>query len=172
MVKFIGALYVGGGVVHCPFCGNEETKVHDSRQVEEGSAVRRRRECERCLRRFTTFEKFEDSPLVVVKKEGRREGFSRSKMMAGMLRACEKRSISIEEIENAAFVIEKRLRNRHEREVSSSEVGEAVLEQLFNMDEVAYIRFASVYRQFQDIQRFMEELHELIEKRGTINKRD
>ncbi|MGE5661113.1 MAG: transcriptional regulator NrdR [Ignavibacteriales bacterium] len=158
--------------MHCPFCGNEDTKVHDSRQVEEGTAVRRRRECERCLRRFTTFEKFEDSPLVVVKKEGRRESFSRSKMMAGMLRACEKRSISIEEIENAAFAIEKILRNRHEREVSSSEVGEAVLEQLFNMDEVAYIRFASVYRQFQDIQRFMEELHELIEKRGTIKKKD
>jgi len=158
--------------VHCPFCGNEDTKVHDSRQVEEGTAVRRRRECEHCLRRFTTFEKFEDSPLVVVKKEGRREGFSRSKMMAGMLRACEKRSISIEEIEDAAYAIEKKLRNRMEREVSSSEVGEAVLEQLFNLDEVAYIRFASVYRQFKDIQRFMEELHELIEKRGTIKKRN
>lgn len=158
--------------MHCPFCGNEDTKVQDSRQVEEGTAVRRRRECERCLRRFTTFEKFEDSPLVVVKKEGRREGFSRSKMMAGMLRACEKRPISIEEIEEAAYAIEKKLRNCHEREVSSSEVGEAVLEQLFNMDEVAYIRFASVYRQFQDIQRFMEELHGLIEKRGSINKRD
>ncbi len=163
---------LGVEVVHCPFCGNEDTKVHDSRQVEEGTAVRRRRECERCLRRFTTFEKFEDSPLVVVKKEGRREGFSRSKMMAGMLRACEKRSISIDEIEEAAYAIEKKLRNRNEREVSSSEVGEAVLEQLFNMDEVAYIRFASVYRQFQDIQRFMEELHELIEKRGSIKKRN
>jgi len=163
---------LGVEVVHCPFCGNEDTKVHDSRQVEEGTAVRRRRECERCLRRFTTFEKFEDSPLVVVKKEGRREGFSRSKMMAGMLRACEKRSISIDEIEEAAYAIEKKLRNRNEREVSSSEVGEAVLEQLFNMDEVAYIRFASVYRQFQDIQRFMEELHELIEKRGSIRKRN
>lgn len=158
--------------MHCPFCGNEDTKVHDSRQVEEGTAVRRRRECERCLRRFTTFEKFEESPLVVVKKEGQREGFSRSKMMAGMLRACEKRPISIEEIEEAAYVIEKKLRNRHEREISSSEVGEAVLEQLFNMDEVAYIRFASVYRQFQDIQRFMEELNELMEKRGSIKKRD
>ena len=163
---------LGVGPVHCPFCGNEETKVHDSRQVEEGTAVRRRRECERCLRRFTTFEKFEDSPLIVVKKEGGREVFSRSKMMAGMLRACEKRSISIGEIEEATYAIEKILRNRHEREVSSSEVGEAVLEQLFNMDEVAYIRFASVYRQFQDIQRFMEELDELIEKRVTIKKTD
>ena len=153
--------------MHCPFCGNEDTKVHDSRQVEEGTAVRRRRECERCLRRFTTFEKFEDSPLVVVKKEGRREEFSRSKMMAGMLRACEKRPISTEKIEDAAYAIEKILRNSNEREVSSAQVGEAVLEQLFELDEVAYIRFASVYRQFRDIQRFMEELHELIEKRGT-----
>lgn len=157
--------------MHCPFCGNVDTKVLDSRQVEEGTAVRRRRECDRCLRRFTTYEKFEDSPLIVVKKEGRREEFSRSKMMAGMLRACEKRAISIEKIEEAAYAIEKRLRNKHEREVSSSEVGEAVLEQLFDLDEVAYIRFASVYRQFQDIQRFMEELQGLIEKRGNINNR-
>jgi transcriptional repressor NrdR len=156
--------------LHCPFCGNEDTKVQDSRQVEEGTAVRRRRECERCLRRFTTFEKFEDSPLVVVKKEGRREDFSRSKMMAGMRRACEKRPISTEQIEDAAYAIEKVLRNSNEREVSSSQVGEAVLEQLFGLDEVAYIRFASVYRQFGDIQRFMEELDELIEKRGTIKK--
>ena len=158
--------------MHCPFCGNEDTKVNDSRQVEEGTAVRRRRECERCLRRFTTFEKFEDSPLVVVKKEGRREEFSRSKMMAGMLRACEKRPISMEQIEEAAYAIEKILRNSNEREVSSAQVGEAVLEQLFGLDEVAYIRFASVYRQFRDIQRFMEELHELIEKRGTMQKKD
>ncbi|EGW38829.1 transcriptional regulator NrdR [Desulfosporosinus sp. OT] len=154
--------------MHCPFCGNEDTKVLDSRQVEEGTAVRRRRECDRCLRRFTTFEKFEDSPLVVVKKDGRRDEFSRSKMMAGMLRACEKRLISTEQIEDAAYAVEKKLRNSHEREVSSADVGEAVLEQLFDLDEVAYIRFASVYRQFRDIQRFMEELQELIEKRGTI----
>ena len=158
--------------MHCPFCGNEDTKVHDSRQVEEGTAVRRRRECDRCLRRFTTFEKFEDSPLIIVKKEGRREEFSRSKMMAGMLRACEKRPISTEQIEDAAYAIEKILRNSNEREVSSAQVGEAVLEQLFGLDEVAYIRFASVYREFGDIQRFMEELHELIGKRGTTKKRD
>ncbi len=156
--------------MHCPFCGNVDTKVLDSRQVEEGTAVRRRRECDRCLRRFTTFEKFEDSPLIVVKKEGRREEFSRSKMMSGMLRACEKRPISSEEIEEAAYAIEKRLRNRLEREVSSSEVGESVLEQLFELDEVAYIRFASVYRQFRDIQRFMEELQGLIEKRGSLKE--
>lgn len=154
-----------GGIVHCPFCGNVETKVSDSRQVEEGTTVRRRRECDHCLRRFTTFEKYEDSPLVVIKKEGRREEFSRSKMMAGMLRACEKRPISIEQIEDVAYGIEQILRNSLEREVSSAEVGEAVLEQLYSLDEVAYIRFASVYRQFGDIQRFMEELKELIEKR-------
>ena len=155
--------------MHCPYCGNDETKVLDSRQVEEGTAVRRRRECDRCLRRFTTFEKFEDSPLIVVKKDGRREEFFRSKMMAGMLRACEKRPVSMERIENVAYAIEKRLRNGHEREVSSAEVGEAVLEQLFDLDEVAYIRFASVYREFCDIQRFMEELDELIKKRGQLN---
>lgn len=142
----------------------------DSRQVEEGTAVRRRRECDHCLRRFTTYEKYEDTPLSVVKKDGRREAFSRQKMMAGMLRACEKRPISTEQIEEAAYTIEKQLRNSHEREVSSAEVGEAVMEQLFTMDEVAYIRFASVYRQFRDIQRFMQELHELIEKRGTTDK--
>lgn len=159
---------LGVKLLHCPFCGNEDTKVQDSRQVEEGTAVRRRRECERCLRRFTTFEKFEDAPLVVVKKEGQREEFSRSKMMAGMRRACEKRPISTDQIEDAAYAIEKILRNSNEREVSSAQVGEAVLEQLFELDEVAYIRFASVYRQFGDIQRFMEELHELIEKRGNM----
>lgn len=144
----------------------------DSRQVEEGTTVRRRRECDRCMRRFTTFETFEDSPLVVVKKDGRRDVFSRSKMMAGMLRACEKRPISMEQIEETAYSIEKTLRNKHEREVTSAEVGEAVLEQLFGLDEVAYIRFASVYRQFGDIQRFLEELHELIEKRETITYKD
>ena len=159
--------YCGVKPVHCPFCGNVETKVLDSRQVEEGTTVRRRRECDYCSRRFTTFEKFEDSPLVVVKKEGLREEFSRSKMMAGMLRACEKRPVSREQIEDVAYRIEKMLRNSHEREVSSAEVGEAVLEQLFSLDEVAYIRFASVYRQFKDIQRFMEELKDLIEKRKT-----
>ena len=153
--------------MHCPYCGNDETKVLDSRQVEEGTTVRRRRECDQCFRRFTTFERFEDAPLVVVKRDGRREEFNRSKMMAGMLRACEKRQISIEQLEDAAYKIEKLLRNRQEREVSSAKVGEEVLEQLFEIDEVAYIRFASVYRHFQDIQRFMEELHDLAAKRGT-----
>jgi len=157
---------MGGELLHCPFCGNEDTKVLDSRQVEEGSAVRRRRECDSCTRRFTTYEKYEDVPLVLVKKDGRREEFSRPKLVAGMLKACEKRPVSTEQIENVAYDIEKSLRNKFEREVSSVEVGEMVMEKLFVLDEVAYIRFASVYRQFTDLQKFMEELHELIAKRG------
>lgn len=153
--------------MRCPFCANEDTKVLESRQVEEGTAIRRRRECDRCARRFTTFEKYEDLPLIVVKKDGRREEFSRSKIMAGIMRACEKRSIPTERIEDIVYTIEKTLRNSHDREVSSTEIGEAIMDSLLQLDEVAYIRFASVYRDFKDIQRFLKELHELIEKRAT-----
>lgn len=152
--------------MHCPFCGNDETKVLESRQVEEGTAVRRRRECDRCSRRFTTFEKYEDTPVIVVKKDGRREEFSRGKLKAGVLRACEKRPISIEQIENMLYEIEKSLRNSNDREVPSKAIGEAVMNALVQLDEVAYIRFASVYREFKDVQRFLEELHELVEKRN------
>lgn len=150
--------------MRCPFCSYEDTKVLDSRQVEEGTAIRRRRECEKCSRRFTTYEKYDDVPLVVVKKDGRRQEFSREKLISGMLRACEKRPIKTQDIEEAAYKIEKDLRNRYEREVPSNEVGEAVMQSLLELDEVAYIRFASVYREFGDIQRFSEELHELIER--------
>jgi transcriptional repressor NrdR len=153
--------------LHCPFCGNDDTKVLESRQVDEGTAVRRRRECERCSRRFTTFEKYEDTPLIVVKKDGRREEFSRPKLKAGILRACEKRPVSTERIEEVVYVIEKNLRNSHDREVPSTAIGEAVMNALVQLDEVAYIRFASVYRDFKDIQRFLQELHELVEKRGN-----
>ncbi|MGE4273944.1 MAG: transcriptional regulator NrdR [Desulfitobacterium sp.] len=153
--------------MHCPFCGNDETKVLESRQVEEGTAVRRRRECDGCSRRFTTFEKYEDMPLVVVKKDGRREEFSRGKLKAGILRACEKRPVSVEQIETMAYEIEKNLRNGHDREVPSKSIGEAVMNNLVHLDEVAYIRFASVYREFKDVQRFLEELHELVEKKGN-----
>lgn len=152
--------------MRCPFCGNDDSKVLESRQVEEGTAIRRRRECDRCSRRFTTFEKYEDTPLIVVKKDGRRVEFSRSKLTAGILRACEKRPISTEKIEELVYSIEKDLRNSHEREVLSTEIGEAVMKALLQLDEVAYIRFASVYREFDDIQRFLRELHELVEKRG------
>lgn len=151
--------------MRCPFCNNEDTRVLDSRQAEEGTAIRRRRECDSCARRFTTFEKYEDSPLVVVKKDGRREEFSRHKLKMGLLKACEKRPISMEAIDGAVYDIEKNLRNHHEHEVSSTSVGEAVMERLFHLDEVAYIRFASVYRQFKDIQRFVEELNDLIQKK-------
>jgi len=153
--------------VRCPFCGNEDTKVQNSRQAEDGAVVRRRRECEYCSRRFTTFEKYEEAALIVVKKGGFRQEFSRSKIISGMLRACEKRPVSVEQIEDAAYAIEKRLRQHNEREVSSAQVGEAVLEQLFELDEVAYIRFASVYHEFENIQRFTEELQELGEKRKS-----
>lgn len=153
--------------MHCPFCGNDDTKVLESRQVEEGTSIRRRRECDRCSRRFTTFERYEENPLIVVKKDGRRVEFSRSKVMSGILRACEKRPISADQIEEVVYSIEKSLRNSHEREVQSTEIGEAVMKALIQLDEVAYIRFASVYREFNDIQRFLQELHELAEKRGT-----
>lgn len=159
-------LDVGGEIVYCPFCGNDDTKVLESRQVEEGTAIRRRRECDRCSRRFTTFEKYEDIPLIVVKKDGRRVEFSRQKITAGILRACKKRPISTEQIEELVYSIEKTLRNSHEREVQSTEIGEAVMKALLQLDEVAYIRFASVYHEFNDIQRFLQELHELVEKRG------
>lgn len=153
--------------MHCPFCGNDDTKVLESRQVEDGSAIRRRRECDGCSRRFTTFERYEDTPLVVVKKDGRRMEFSRAKVKSGILRACEKRPISIEQIEDVVYEIEKNLRNSHDREVPSKDIGEAVMKVLIQLDEVAYIRFASVYREFNDIQRFLRELHELAEKKGN-----
>jgi transcriptional repressor NrdR len=136
--------------------------------VDEGTAVRRRRECERCTRRFTTFEKFEDTPLIVVKKDGRRMEFSRSKLKAGILRACEKRPVSMERIEEVMYEIEKNLRNSYDREVPSTAIGEAVMNALVKLDEVAYIRFASVYRDFEDIQRFLQELHRLVEKRENL----
>jgi len=155
-------------MLHCPFCGNDDTKVIESRQVDEGTAVRRRRECESCARRFTTYEKYEDSLMVVVKKDGRREEFSRSKLKVGILRACEKRPVSLEQIEKVIYEIEKSLRNRYDREIPSPAIGEAVMHALVQLDEVAYIRFASVYREFNDIQRFLQELHELVEKKGNI----
>lgn len=156
--------------MRCPFCGNEETKVLESRQIEEGTAIRRRRECESCSRRFTTFEKYEDVPLIVVKKDGRREEFSRQKLKAGILKACEKRPVSIEQIDNMVFQIEKGLRNKYDREVSSKIIGERVMDLLVHLDEIAYIRFASVYREFKDTQRFLEELHELLGKKEVQNR--
>ncbi|MFZ0368732.1 MAG: transcriptional regulator NrdR [Halobacillus sp.] len=146
----------------CPNCHYKSTKVLDSRPIEEGQSIRRRRECEQCDFRFTTFERIEEVPLIVVKKEGTREEFSREKLMRGLIRACEKRPVAVEELENVTLDIEKELRNRGVSEVMSKDIGEMVMERLAHIDEVAYVRFASVYRQFKDINVFIDELKDLI----------
>jgi transcriptional repressor NrdR len=148
--------------VKCPNCHYKSTKVLDSRPIEEGQTIRRRRECEQCQFRFTTFERIEEVPLIVVKKEGTREEFSREKLMRGLIRACEKRPVAAEELERVTMDIEKELRNRGVSEVMSEDIGEMVMERLSDIDEVAYVRFASVYRQFKDINVFIDELKELI----------
>lgn len=148
--------------MRCPFCHHPESKVLDSRPTDEGSAVRRRRECLQCGRRFTTYEKVEDLPLIVVKKDGRRVAFDRGKVLTGMIKACEKRPVPIDVLENAATEIERELRNADQREVESTAIGEMVMERLRQIDGVAYVRFASVYRQFTDINRFREELDRLL----------
>lgn len=136
----------------------------DSRPVEEGRSIRRRRECESCSYRFTTFEKVEEIPLIVVKKEGTREEFSREKVLRGLIRACEKRPVALKQLEDIVIEVEKELRNIGISEVKSDIVGEMVMERLSKIDEVAYVRFASVYRQFKDINVFLDELKEIIEK--------
>ncbi|ASS92127.1 MAG: transcriptional regulator NrdR [Bacillaceae bacterium] len=148
----------------CPSCHHFGTRVLDSRPVDEGRSIRRRRECEECQYRFTTFEKVEEIPLIVVKKEGTREEFSREKVLRGMIKACEKRPVSLKKLEDAAHDIEKELRNLGTSEISSETIGEMVMDRLAEIDEVAYVRFASVYRQFKDINVFIEELKELIKK--------
>ena len=148
----------------CPYCGYEESKVIDSRPTDEGQRIRRRRECLECSRRFTTYEVIESLPIIVIKKDKSRETFNRNKIMNGLLRACEKRPISIETLDNMVNEIEIILQNSLDREVSSEKIGELVMEKLKNIDEVAYVRFASVYRQFKDINNFMNELNKLLEK--------
>lgn len=148
----------------CPFCENQDTKVINSRATEEDSAVRRRRECGQCKKRFTTYEKVEDIPLIVIKKDGSRESFDSNKIINGMLRACEKRQISLKEIETVANDIERKLSNMMEKEIESEKIGEIIMENLKNIDEVAYVRFASVYRQFKDINTFVSELEKLLKE--------
>lgn len=148
--------------MRCPFCSIGDSKVIDSRAAEEGATIRRRRECSNCGRRFTTYEVVEKLPLMVIKKDGRRVPFDREKLLRGILRSCEKRSISIESINELTNHIEKELRNTMEREVSSREVGETVMKYLREFDPVAYVRFASVYRKFEDVQSFMQELKNLV----------
>ncbi len=150
--------------MRCLFCGHTESKVIDSRSTEEGNTIRRRRECLECGKRFTTYEKIETIPMIVIKKDGIRETFDRDKVLNGILRACEKRPVSLSEIEKVIDDIESKLYNMLEREVTSERIGEMVMERLKDLDDIAYVRFASVYRQFKDINSFMDELAKIIKK--------
>ena len=146
----------------CPFCSFEDSKVVDSRPTDEGTSIRRRRECLHCGKRFTTYETVESLPMVVIKKDGSRQTFDKSKLLNGMIRACEKRPVPLAELEKIAEEIEQDLQNSMEREISTEAIGEKVMERLRNVDQVAYVRFASVYRQFKDIDTFMTELNKLL----------
>jgi len=145
----------------CPYCGYIDDRVIDSRPTDEGTAIRRRRECVKCSKRFTTYEKVESIPLIVIKKDKTREKFNKEKLMNGLLRACEKRPVSIGDLEKLVDDIEAQICNSLQREITSKQIGEMVMSGLKKLDEVAYVRFASVYRQFKDIDTFMEELQKL-----------
>jgi transcriptional repressor NrdR len=149
-------------MLKCPFCAHTSTKVLDSRPANENRSIRRRRECERCKNRFTTFEILEESPLMVIKKNGTREEFSRDKVMRGLIRACEKRPVSVEQLESIVSFVEQEIRKTALAEVEHDAIGELVMQGLYAVDEVAYVRFASVYRQFKDINMFMKELNTLL----------
>ncbi len=148
----------------CPFCGYKEDKVVDSRSTAEESAIRRRRECLKCGKRFTTYEYVEESSLLVIKKDGRREAFDRKKILAGIIRACEKRPVSVEKMEDVVTQVEHAIQKKSDREVLASRIGELVMERLKFIDDVAYVRFASVYRQFKDVGQFMVELKDILGK--------
>ena len=150
--------------MNCPFCSYEESKVIDSRPTDEGQRIRRRRECLQCAKRFTTYEIIESLPIIVIKKDKSRETFNRNKIMNGLLRACEKRPVSIDMLDRMIDDIETVIQNSLDREVTSEKIGELVMEKLKNIDEVAYVRFAQVYRQFKDINTFMSELNKLLSK--------
>ena len=159
----------------CPFCGHGEDRVIDSRESEEDDYIRRRRECLKCERRFTTYERIEGISLMVVKKDGRRELFDRKKILTGLIKACEKRPISTEKLEELTDTIERSLQKRFDKEVLSKQIGEEVIQRLHALDEVAYVRFASVYRQFKDLNEFMGELKEMLSNKkpthvGKVNK--
>lgn len=146
----------------CPYCGWQEDKVVDSRSSQEGDATRRRRECLKCQRRFTTYEYIEQTPLMVIKKDGRRVVFDKKKILTGIMKACEKRPVGMDKIETMVDEIERYLQKNYEKEVKSAEIGRLVMEKLRVMDEVAYVRFASVYREFKDLSQFMKELKQLL----------
>ena len=146
----------------CPYCGHPESKVIDSRPADENASIRRRRECLSCAKRFTTYETVESLPMVVIKKDGSRQSFDRQKVLRGMIRACEKRPVSLAELERIADEIEQELQNSMEREIRTEDVGEKVMDRLRKVDQLAYVRFASVYRQFKDLDTFMAELNKLL----------
>lgn len=146
----------------CPYCGHPESKVIDSRPADENASIRRRRECLSCAKRFTTYETVESLPMVVIKKDGSRQSFDRQKVLRGMIRACEKRPVPLAELEHIADEIEQELQNSMEREIRTEDVGEKVMDRLRKVDQVAYVRFASVYRQFKDLDTFMAELNKLL----------
>lgn len=149
--------------MRCPYCNQDNTRVVDSRPVEENNSIRRRRMCDACGKRFTTYEKVETIPLIVIKKDQNREQYDRSKIEAGILRACYKRPVPVEKINSTIDAIEGKIFNTEEREIPSTKIGEIVMEELKNLDAVAYVRFASVYREFKDVHTFMEELSKLLE---------
>ena len=152
--------------MRCPFCDNEDTKVIDSRPIDDGKALRRRRECEKCVKRFTTYEKVETTIIMIIKKDGSRQAFDRDKLMNGIIKACEKRPVALADIERVVDSIERGLNNMMEKEVKSTFLGELVMEQLKDLDEVAYVRFASVYRSFKDVNTFIKEIEALVGKKN------
>lgn len=155
----------------CPFCGFLEDKVVDSREAKDGDSIRRRRECMKCGRRFTSYERIDEIPYMVIKKDGRREIFDRNKIMAGLLRACEKRPISAPQLEALVNEVEKHVQDTTDRELSTNDVGKIIMKRLKEMDKVAYVRFASVYLEFEDVSEFMNELKYLVQVRDKTNKR-
>ncbi len=154
----------------CPYCGYKEDKVVDSRATQEEAAVRRRRECLKCGKRFTTYEYVEDVSLMVIKKDGRRQPFDRKKVLSGIMKACEKRPVSIEKMEEIVIGVERAIQKKSDREVLSTRIGELVMEKLKTLDDVAYVRFASVYRQFKDVGQFMVELKDMLSQEKRKNK--
>jgi len=151
--------------MRCPYCNHNEDKVVDSRETQEGASIRRRRECLNCGRRFTTYEYVEKVPLMVVKKDGRREPFNRQKILEGLIKACQKRPISVERLDELVSDIEKNIQKKFDQEVDSRYIGELVMERLSQIDDVAYVRFASVYRQFKDVNQFLRELRDILSKK-------
>ncbi|BEP29492.1 transcriptional regulator NrdR [Helicovermis profundi] len=153
--------------MNCPYCSYTESKVVDSRPTDEGHSIRRRRECSKCKRRFTTYEKIEETPLIVVKKDGTRELYDKKKLLNGIIRACEKRPVSIEQMEKLIDKVELKLHNTMDKEIHSTKIGELVIDLIKDLDEVAYVRFASVYRQFKDINSFIDELTKLLNEKNN-----